>query len=157
MMIIDTAHEIKVGVGYDWKPVVLGPDEMQVSEGVMRLMGAEFGDKIEVPLDFSGWFGTQAKAKLFALMLAHHETAFIDMANQALVFNGDRIPLSVFGIEPEDLVVKLMYTLAATYEKPNGKFSLIFSESAIVDCHYIFSSFLESLEVNLEEIKDEHP
>lgn len=30
VMIIDSAEEIKVGVGYDWTPVVLGRDEMQL-------------------------------------------------------------------------------------------------------------------------------
>ena len=29
-MIIDSRQEIKVGVGYDWPPVILGPDEMQL-------------------------------------------------------------------------------------------------------------------------------
>ena len=46
ILIIDSAHEIEVGVGFDWKPVVLGDDEMQVSKGVMDLMGAKYGDKI---------------------------------------------------------------------------------------------------------------
>ena len=72
IMIIDTAHEIKVGVGYDWKPVILGSDEMQISEGIQDLMGANYGDQISVPLDFSGYFGVNAKTKLFAVMIIGH-------------------------------------------------------------------------------------
>ena len=30
VIIMDTAHEIKVGVGYDWTPVKLGRDQMQL-------------------------------------------------------------------------------------------------------------------------------
>ena len=144
-MIIDTAHEIEVGVGYDWKPVVLGSDEMQISTGVQTLMGANIGEKITVPLDFSGYFGDNAKAKLFALMIAGLQDA--QVYGNTLIYRDEFIPLEVFGIDPDDLVVDLVYELSATYDKPNGKFSLIFSESAIIDCHYIFSSFIVSLEV----------
>ena len=63
----------------------------------------------------------------------------------------------MLGINPEDLTVNLVYTLAATYDKPNGKFSLIFSESAIVDCHYVFSSFLQGIEKDIEKYKDKYP
>ena len=30
VIIIDSAEEIRIGVGNDWKPVVLGPQEMQL-------------------------------------------------------------------------------------------------------------------------------
>ena len=72
-------------------------------------------------------------------------------------YKNSKIPLEAFGIKSDDMIVNLVYTLKASYAKPNGKFSLIFSESAIVDCHYIFSSFIVSLEDKLEEIKDKYP
>ena len=40
VMILDTAKEIKVGVGFDWPPVVLGRNEMQLQELIADLMGA---------------------------------------------------------------------------------------------------------------------
>ena len=63
------------------------------------------------------------------------------------------VPLSMFRIYPETLYVELQYTLKATYDKPNAKFSLFFSNSALVDCHYIFDSFITSLKHNLEKNK----
>lgn len=157
VMVIDTAHEIKVGVGFDWKPVVLGSDQMQVSDSIMKLMGANFGDRIAIPLDFSGYFGDSAKAKLFSLMLAGLDGADIDFKSNKMRYGDSVIPLEMFGIDPADFIIDLTYTLTASYEKPNGKFSLIFSESAIVDCHYIFSSFLVSIEVKLGEIESKYP
>ena len=32
VVVMDTAYEIKVGVGYDWPPLVLGEGEMQIQE-----------------------------------------------------------------------------------------------------------------------------
>lgn len=55
----------------------------------------------------------------------------------------------MLGINPDDLVVNFTYTLADSYDKSGGKFSLIFSESAIVDCHYVFSTFLFGIESDL--------
>ena len=78
VLIIDTAHEIQVGVGYHWKPVVLGSDQMQVAESIMTLMDANVGDKVALPFDFSGYFGENAKAKLLALMLAGIENVYFD-------------------------------------------------------------------------------
>ena len=141
-MVIDTAHEIKVGVGYDWKPVVLGSEEMQISEDVMQLMGASIGDRVGIPLDFSGYFGENAKAKLFALMIAGLENVDIDLAANTLLYEDSILPLELLGIDPNLTKVEILYTLTDTYTKPNGKFSLIFAESAIVDCHYVFPSFL---------------
>lgn len=67
------------------------------------------------------------------------------------------IPLEAFGIDANTFAVELFYTLTSTYERPNGKFSLIFSNAALVDCHYIFPSFIFSLEKNLEKIKVTKP
>ena len=67
------------------------------------------------------------------------------------------IPLEAFGIDVDTFAVELIYNLKSTYSKPGGKFSLIFSNAALVDCHYIFPSFIFSLERNLEKLKDTKP
>jgi hypothetical protein len=89
--------------------------------------------------------------KLFAIMIAQIDDAYVDFSNAMVHFIDADLPLSMFGIEPDTLNVNLYYTLKATYEQPNGKFSLLFSNSAIVDCNYIFDAFISSLEVNLEK------
>ena len=63
----------------------------------------------------------------------------------------------MFGISQETIIVNLYYNLTATYQKPNGRFNLIFSNSAIIDCHYIFGAFIDSLKVALLPYKDEYP
>ena len=73
------------------------------------------------------------------------------------MFEGDVLSLEVFGISPEDYTVDLVYEISATYDNPRGKFSLIFAESALVDCHYIFSGFIVGIEVKLEYFKDKYP
>lgn len=120
-------------------------------------MGANFGDTIAVPLDFSGYFGEKANVKLFALMVAGLDSVNVNIESQTISYGTDSIPLEVFGIDPEDMIVYLNYTLAATYDNPDGKFSLIFSESAIIDCHYIFDQFITSCEAKLDVIKDKDP
>ena len=98
-----------------------------------------------MPLDFSDYLGDSAVMKLFAIMLAQVDGAYVDFSKALVHYIDADLPLSLFGIEPDTLDVNLHYTLKATYEQPNGKFSLVFSNSAIVDCHYIFDSFLTSL------------
>ena len=67
-------------------------------------------------------------------MLSTIDNARIDFEESTLILDDEIIPLESLGVEPEDLKVNLFYKLKATYESPNGKFSLIFSNSALVDC-----------------------
>lgn len=120
-------------------------------------MGAKIGDTIMLPLDFSGYFGDASVMKLFALMVVHMEDTHVDFDRLTLRHKGQEVPLSVFGISPEMAKFDLYYELAYTYDKPGGKFHLIFSNSALIDCHYVFTAFITAIEVNLEAIKIEHP
>ena len=79
---------------------------------------------------------------------------YIDFADSTLHYAETKIPLEIFGITQETLIVNLYYNLKATYQKPNGRFNLIFSNSAIIDCHYIFGAFIDSLKVALLPYKD---
>ena len=63
----------------------------------------------------------------------------------------------MFGIEADALIVNLPFKLKATFDKLNGKFSALFSNSAIVDCHYVFPSFIKGVEKSLKEIRLTHP
>ena len=46
--------EIKVGVGYDWTPVVLGNDEIQIPSQLAKYLNVTIGDEVLVSFDFSG-------------------------------------------------------------------------------------------------------
>ena len=101
--------------------------------------------------------GDMAVMKLFAIMVAQIDDAYVDFSEAMLSYADLEIPLSTFGIEADTFAVELYYNLKSTYERPNGKFSLIFSNAALVDCHYIFPSFIFSLKRNLDKIKDKKP
>ena len=130
---------------------------MQLQKLIAKLVGAEIGDKVLLPLELSGHFGDQAAAKFFALMISEMESTHVDLATNSLIHNNSTIPLQAFGIDPESLVVNLEYTLDSTYDEPNGKFSLILSNSAIIDCNYVFPQFIGQLETSLDAIKDQYP
>ena len=59
LAIIDTALEIKVGVGYDWKPVVLGNDEIQIPSQLAKYLNVTIGDEVFLSFDFSGLLNEQ--------------------------------------------------------------------------------------------------
>ena len=142
VIILDTAQEIKVGFGYDWVPVVLGPGEIQMQEFMVNLMGYQIGDEILVPLDFSSYLGDSAVMKLFAIMIAQIDDAYVDFSKAMVTYIDLDLPLSMFGITPDLLQVELQYKLKATYKRTNGKFRVAFTNSALIDCHHIFGSFI---------------
>ena len=112
-------------------------------------MGAQLGDQVLLPLDFSQYLGDSAVMKLFAIMVAEIEGVHIDLKN-AMLHCGDIIlPLEVFGITPDTFTIDLYYTLKGTYRHTNGKLSVTFNNAAFIDCHYVFDSFVNSLEVTL--------
>ena len=59
--------------------------------------------------------------KVFAIMLAEIDDAYIDFSNAMLRFIDADLPLSIFGITPDILFIELPYTLEATYKKLSGK------------------------------------
>ena len=123
----------------------------------MGLMGAEIGDQVVLPLDFSSYLGDKAAQKLFAIMVAQIDDAYVDFSKNMLIFVESDMPLEMFGLSTDTGKVDLMYNVTAEYEKPGGKFSIVFSNSAIIDCHYLFDSFLAALSVNLIRYKDMYP
>lgn len=76
--------------------------------------------------------------KFLAIMLADMDDAYIDVSTAMLSFIDADLPLSMFGITPDILYIELPYTLKATFDKPNGKFDMGYTNSALIDCHYIF-------------------
>ena len=95
--------------------------------------------------------------KVFAIMLADIDDAYIDFSNAMLRFIDADLPLSMFGITPDILFIELPYTLKATYEKPSGKFGIGYTNSALIDCHDLFGSFIDSLKQNIEKFKTVNP
>ena len=59
LAIIDTALEIKVGVGYNWRPVVLGNDEIQIPSQLAKYLNVTIGDEVNLSFDFGGLVGSE--------------------------------------------------------------------------------------------------
>jgi hypothetical protein len=53
LAIIDTASEIKIGVGYDWYPEVLGPSEIQIPEVLLSYFQKDIGDTVTFNANFT--------------------------------------------------------------------------------------------------------
>ena len=41
-----------------------------------------------------------------------------------------------------------------TYDKPNGKFGLVYGNVAMVDCHYLLDQILKELQKNIKKMSD---
>ena len=48
----------------------------------------------------------------------------------------------------------LNYTIDSIFEQGNGKFSLVFGNSAIIDCHYFFEQLIDGAMLFIEKYKD---
>ena len=80
---------------------------------------------------------------LLALMLVETENGYIDFASREIIFNSQRVSLSELGVSDIDTVLRMSYTIADTYPEPNGKFSLYFSNAAMIDCTHVFDDVVE--------------
>lgn len=141
LMIFNQKLENYVDVGWDWDPIVLAKGEVMVQELVLDYIGCSIGDQVVMPVDFSSYFGDQAIMNMLALMTYQIDGMYVDFETNHIRYNfgNDAIPLSVLGIEPRDAVLNFYYTIKQTFSEPNGKFSLIFGNSAIIDCSRVFS------------------
>ena len=50
-----------MGVGYDWKPVVLANDEVQIPSQLAKYLNVTIGDEVNLSFDFSGLLSTNSK------------------------------------------------------------------------------------------------
>ena len=93
--------------------------------------------------------------KLLALMVYQVDGMYVEENVRELRYNNglDAIPLSLFGnLFETDYTLKLDYEITSTFEETNGKFNIIFGNSAIIDCKWVFPMFLEAILAKLEDI-----
>jgi hypothetical protein len=69
-MVIDTAMEIKVGVGADWYPQVLGTEDITLQELTAEYLNVGEGDAMSIKIDFSSLIGPNSMLKMLSLMTA---------------------------------------------------------------------------------------
>lgn len=157
MNIFDTKKENYMGIGYDWPPIILGRGELMIQKVVLENIGSFIGDKVILPMDFSRFFGKQALFKLFALMVFEINDLSIDFESQEIILyqnvmsNFTKVPLSTLGLSPEDYLLNFNFTVTQTYDESNAKFNLIFENSAIMECTWVFPEFLDTLSAKAAE------
>ena len=131
---------------------MLGPKEILLQESFCDTIGAKVGDKISIPIDLTPVLGDDSVKNLLSLMLIETEGGYVNYDTHELVFQGKAISLHELGVgEGEDEISRVLhfeYTIADTYQAPNGKFSLFFSNAAMVECSYVFSDLLSALIYN---------
>lgn len=99
LSIIDTALEIKVGVGFDWPPVILGKKKIQLPEQMAQFLKRNLGDDVYFDLDLSPLFGVQnANAHLLQLMTLEMPDTFVDTQRNVINFKGQEVHLKELGL-----------------------------------------------------------
>ena len=153
LAIINSTQEIEVGVGYAWKPVVIGDSQIQLPTQLAQYLGVSINDTVYLSVENA--FGssydqivTHLKDNPLirrALLTAATELGF-EYSDGKLFKEGvtldpmTDIPFSEVSIE---------YEVVGTYDKTNGKFSAIFGNVGIVDCAYFFNNMLDAAEIRV--------
>ena len=120
---------------------------------------AKIGDKVTIPVDFSGVLGENSPQKLLALMLIESEVGFVDFDADEIVYEGERVAFGDFGVAASDYNTTLMlnYTISQSYEGPNGRYSLVFNNAAIINCHSVFGDLIDALLLKAAPLKEKDP
>ena len=112
-MIVDPEKENYAGIGFDWPPIRVGKGEILMQEGLMQAIGAEIGDEVHIPIDYSSLLGDRALTKLLALMCIEAEgEAFVDFKANEFVLTDERIPLAHIGLDEDIGVMNLNFTIS---------------------------------------------
>ena len=129
-----------------------------LQESFLDTIGATIGDKISIPINLTPVLGDNSVKNLLSLMLVDSEGGYINYDTNELIFQDRVISLHELGVdEDEDEISKILhfeYTIADTYQAPNGKFSLFFSNAAMVECSYVFSDLVSALIYNAQPLKE---
>ena len=157
--IIDTAYEIKVGVGYDWAPDVLKRGQIQINQQLATYLDVDPDNNDEIIVFLPNYFLNTQLAQVMAhpdlqdvmhvvakkLDYSYKNGAFYDQYEEEIVKLGN------LGAESFGDNLLLTYTLNATYAQNNGKFNKVLGNVAIIDCNYFFADVLDALTVLVNE------
>lgn len=96
--------------------------------------------------------------KLLALMCIESEgDAYVDFLANELFFKGEIIELAHMGLQEGDKTLNFNYTISETYDEPNGKFSLVFGNAAMISCDSVFQDLVTALTKKAEPLKSKDP
>ena len=158
LMIVDSAKENYVSIGWDWPPIRIDKGGILVQELVLDYIESSIGSAVTLPLDFSGFFGDKALVKLLSLMVLEVDGVYVDFDTRELCFNdgADTVPLAFLGLTDEDYIIDVELTVQQTYEEPNGRFSLVFGNAAMIDCNWVFPELLDAIVAKVAPYEETH-
>ena len=80
---------------------------------MVESIDAQLGEKVKIPLDFSGVLGENSIEKLFALMLMESETGYVNFYEGLIEFDGKSVSLKELGLlADESKTLYLDYTIS---------------------------------------------
>ena len=147
MIVLDSKLEIKTGVGLNtWPNVILNKGDCMIPNQVLRYLGSKVGDKVSVYVDWGSSFsGVKApRAHLFAMLTAGMENVTMNFEHELIMFNGTGFPFELLGIG-EGSGWDLTYKIKGTYEEADGKFSEVYGNVVLIDCHYLLNTIIDEM------------
>ena len=148
LLIIDSAAEVKVGVGLNtWPPLVLGRSEVQIPAQVASYLGVQVGDPVSLYADLGDTIPDvgSPRAHLLGAVVAGMPNVAMNFDLEAIQYKGYAYPFEMFGLSGNYTGYNLTYTVAGTYDAPDGKFSQLYGNVALIDCGYFVEQIIDEL------------
>jgi hypothetical protein len=158
MLIVDSQLEIKIGVGLNsWPPAILGRDEIQIADQVANYLGVGIGDEVTIYADLGKTIPdvSSPRAHLIGAILSGMPNVTMNFEQEYIQHKDMAYPFSVFGLGTNNTYAgyNLTFTVKSTYDTPDGKFSQIYGNVALIDCGYLVDEIIDELYVEAAEAK----
>ena len=86
------------------------------------------------------------KAHLFSLLTHAVENVTVDFDREIIKANNFGIPFDLFGLgDSSGSDYSLTFKIRETYSQPDGKFSEVYGNAILIDCHYILDRVIIEL------------
>ena len=98
---IDSTNEIKVGVGLDFPPVLLGAGDIQVNEDIANQLNLSVGDKVSYLVNATALkdkIPALDKTMAFALLSTQIEGMYMDFDREQVLLEDHMVPFSNLGL-----------------------------------------------------------
>jgi hypothetical protein len=108
------------------------------------------GETVSLALDVTPYTGLSTKLSTLMMLVSMNKNATLDMENRVFKTPKAEFTFGELGIseddegtgeDPQDVLL-LEYEQSESFEEPNGKYSLIFGNVAILDCNQLLNRLL---------------
>lgn len=99
------------------------------------------------------------KAHMLGALVAGHQNVTMNYEQEYIRYNGLAFPFSLFGLQSDSANnytgYNLTYYVKSTYDTPDGKFSQIYGNVALIDCAYLADQIIDELFVEADAYRKE--